>query len=248
MTQTQFLLFLIAIIPLLNCLVMRFAMVLDNLLNISGKIIPILYLLVLVILYKSIQSDDSYIKIAEAAKGISIGFSADKISLIFMSFLGFFWLIFAFYSQRFLQINPIKNIYDLKMFFLVMITLVNFVIISKGLLTILFFYSGLILFSYFFAAKFLHKSDNKFSKFFSLILYLQTIFLFLAIVGTYKVTGQIDFVNGGITNESFGYQSCGLLLFLYLVGLFLSILLPCYLLYHNINLNPLILYVFFFLF
>lgn len=247
MTQTQFLLFLIAIIPLLNCLIIKLCVDSPFLINFANKFSPITSIINLIGLYGSMESDSSYLTLTEALRGISLGFSIDKITLGFLFLLDFFWLVFAFYSQRFLQASAAKNANDLQFFFTLIIAFVNLIVISKNLLSTLFFYNCLILLCHFFALKFLHKTETKFSRFFTFLLYLESLFFFLAAVATYKFTAQIDFVNGGIISENFDHQKHSLLLFFYLSGLFLSVLAPCYLLYRNINLEPITIYIFFFL-
>ncbi len=247
MTQTQFLLFIIAAIPFLNCLLMRLCKDSPTSLNLVNKFLPLLFLANLIGLCGNVKNDSSYLTIAEAMRGISLGFAIDEIALKFSFLLNFFWLIFIFYSQRFLQMIEEKNSYQLKFFFLLIVAFVNLIILSKNPLSILFFYNCLLLLCHFFAVKFLHKADTKFSRLFTFLLYLESVFLFLAIVATYKFTGQIDFANGGVISQNFDQTKHVLLLFFYLSGLFLSVLLPCYLLYRNITLDPLVIYTLFFL-
>jgi formate hydrogenlyase subunit 3/multisubunit Na+/H+ antiporter MnhD subunit len=104
-----------------------------------------------------------------------------------------------------------------------------------------------VLLAHFFAAKFLHKKATRFSLFFTILLYFESIFFFLAIVATYKFAGQIEFASNGAISDKLDLMQYGLLLTLYFSGLFISVLLPCYLLYRNINFDPLIIYVLFFL-
>jgi formate hydrogenlyase subunit 3/multisubunit Na+/H+ antiporter MnhD subunit len=59
--------------------------------------------------------------------------------------------------------------------------------------------------------------------------------------------GRIDFVEGGIIPEKLSSDKYALLLILYCGGLFTSLLLPFYLFYRSINIEPIIVYVLFFL-
>ncbi len=206
-----------------------------------------MFLANLVGLYGNLNRDNSYLLLTEAARGIALGFDVNLLSIGFLFLLDFFWLIFAFYSQRFLHLSEAKNASELKSFFALIIAFVNLVIISKNLLSILFFYNCLIILCHFFAVKFLHKKQSKFSHFFTFLLYLESIFLFLAIVATYKFTGQIEFVEGGIMSGALDSAKYNLLLAMYLGGLFLAVLLPSHLFYREINLNPLVIYSLFFL-
>ncbi len=247
MTQTQFLLLLISVIPFVNCLIIKFCDESSKLINAIEKFLPILFLANVIGIYGNLDRDSSYLILSEAARGIALGFDIDQLGLGFLFLLNFFWLIFAFYSQRFLQISETKNSVNLKVFFALVIALVNLIIISKNLLTILFFYNCLIILCHFFGIKFLHKKETKFSYFFTFLLYLESVFFFLAIVATYKFVGQIDFQLGGIISENIDSAKYILLLGLYVLGLFLSVLIPFYLLYRNINLDLITIYGLFFL-
>lgn len=247
MTKTQFLIYLIALIPLLNALAVKICADFTDISDIIIKISPILFLASLIGLYGNFGRDDSYILLAEAAPGVSLGFAIDRLSLSFLFLLNFIWIIFAFYSQRFFQKNETQNSNQLRIFFALIIAFVSLVIISENLMTILFFYSCLIALGHFFSLKLLYKKEDRLSKLFTSLRYFELIFLFLTIAATYKFIGQIEFANGGIIPDDFSEIKQKILLGLYVVSLFLSVLFPCYLFYRNISLNPLILYVFFFL-
>jgi formate hydrogenlyase subunit 3/multisubunit Na+/H+ antiporter MnhD subunit len=247
MTQTQFLIILIALIPLLNALTIKICANSEKMLDVFSKLFPLLYFVNLIGIYGNLNRDNSYVTIIEAIRGISLSFDIDEISLKFLFLLNFIWIVFAFYSQRFFQIFQVKNIISLKIFLVLIFAFLNLVIISKNLLTILFFYNCLIILSHFFSLKFLHKNENKFSNIFTFLLYLESTLFFFAIVATFKFAGQIDFVSDGIFSDHLTSWQFGALLILYLGGLFLSIIFPCFLFYRNINLEPIVLYALFFL-
>ncbi len=247
MTQTQFLLLLISIIPFTNCLFIKFWANSPRIINAASKLLPILFLANLIGLYGNLDRDASYLILTEATRGIALAFDVDQLALGFLFCFNFLWLIFAFYSQRFLFLSEVKNVNNLRMFFALVFAFVNLIIISKNLLSILFFYNCLIILCHFFSTKFLHTNQTKFSRFFTSLLYLESIFFFLAIVATYKFTGQIDFAVNGIVSEKLEPIQYLLLLTLYLSGLFFAILFPFYALYRKINLDPLVIYSLFFL-
>jgi formate hydrogenlyase subunit 3/multisubunit Na+/H+ antiporter MnhD subunit len=248
MTQTQFILTIIAIIPLLNAAIIASASESPALMNFSSKFLPLLFLVNLVGLYGTIEEDGFYFTLMEVFRDVSFGFMVDSTVLIFLFLLSFLWLIFSFYSKRFFELITFKNSHNFQLFFALIIAFLNLVIISKNLLTTLFFYNFLIILSYFFAVNFLHKNETRFSRFFMFLLYLESLLVFLAIVATYKFTGKIEFINGSLIAENFDLFKHSALLFLYFCGLFLSLFLPFYLFYQrNISLEPIVLYVFFFL-
>jgi formate hydrogenlyase subunit 3/multisubunit Na+/H+ antiporter MnhD subunit len=247
MSQTQFLLFLISIIPFANCLIIHLCADAPKLVSFANKASPILFLVILTGLYGSAYDDDSYLVLIEASRGLSIGFAPDQMAMGFLLMLGVFWIIFVFYSQRFFQLTQTQNLDHFQTFFTLIIGFVSLVVLSKNLLSILFFYNCLVFLCHFFAIKFLHKKSTKFSHIFTFLLYLESIFLFLAIVATYKFTGKIDFSSNGIIAESLSPIKQALLLIFYSSGLFLSILFPSYLLYREANFDTPIIYVLFFL-
>lgn len=249
MTQTQFLLLLVAALPLLNCLLLHFFADSSGLVNFISKLFPIIFLTTLIGILGSIKYDNNSLTIFKAAPEISLSFAVNHLALGFLFLLNFIWIIFTYYSYQFIKVTNGKYGEDFKMFFALIIALLNLIIISKNLVSILFFYSCLIMSCHFFAVKFLSKKDDKFAKFFTALLYLESAFFFLAIVATYKFAGKIDFSNGGILAEIADHKSEKylIILLLYLLGLFFSVLLPLYLFYRNINFDPLVIYVLFLL-
>jgi formate hydrogenlyase subunit 3/multisubunit Na+/H+ antiporter MnhD subunit len=222
-----------------------------KLVNAISKLLPVLFFVNLVGICGNIGRDNSYLVLTQSVQGVALGFDVDELALIFLFLLNFLWLIFVFYSQKFLSFLPdslqTKNTDNLQCFFMAIISFVGLIVVSKNLLSILFFYNCLIILSHFFALKFLHKKQTKFSYFFTFLLYLESIFLFLAIVATYKFTGQIDFAQGGIISDKLTNAQYSLLLTFYLAGLFFSIFSASHLLYRNINIEPIIIYALFFL-
>ncbi len=247
MSQEQFLLLLIATLPLANCLILKLCSDSKKLVNIVSKFLPFLFLAQLIGLLNNLHHDEVYLEISEAVRGVSLGFAINDITLKFLFLLNFIWIIFVFYSHRFLRLEDGENPNEFKLFFALTIALINLILISQNLLTTLFFYNCLVLLCHFFAVKFLHKNETKFSYLFTFLLYLESMFFFLAIIATYKFIGRIDFVADGILPEKLNQAKYVTLLVLYLSGLFLSVALPSYLIHRNNNFDPLIVYALFFL-
>lgn len=246
MTQNQFLLFSISIIPIANYLVLSLCKDSEKLVNILSKFLPILFFLHLIGLFNSLNHEEVYIQFIETVRGVSLGFMVNDITMRFLFLLNFIWIISVFYSHRFLRLTEAKYINQFKVFFAIVVALINLILIAQNLMTTLFFYNFLVLLCHFFAIKFFHKKETKFSHIFTFLLYLESLLLFLSIVATYKFSGRIDFYFNGILPENLSSAKSFLLLALYLGGLFFSILLPSYLLHRDTNLNPLIIYSLFF--
>jgi multicomponent Na+:H+ antiporter subunit D len=243
MNQIQFLILAIAAIPLLNCLLLKLY---QN--DFISKFCAILFFSCVFGAYSKLGEKASYLALIKIFPDISLGFFIDRIAVGFLFLLSFIWIILSFYTQRFLQFNLVKHEHNFRIFFTLTIAFATLAILSKNLLTLLLFYNFLILLSYFFLISFLHKSDTKFPRFFVFLLYLESVFFFLAIVATYKFSASIEFAGNELIADNFDLVQYRLLFLLFCFGLFLSLLAPFYLLYRNlINVEPLFLYVFFFL-
>lgn len=248
MSQTQFLLLLLAIIPLGNCLIIMLCDNLKSLSNISSKLAPILFLAVLLGLHNSGNYQDTSLVFAQFSQKITFAFALDENALKFLFLLDFLWLGLVFYSRRFLKISHLLNINESQIFFALIFTFLALIFASRNLFTILFFYNALLLLCHFFAVRFLYKPTNKFSQIFTFLLYLESVFLFLAIIATYKFTNNIDYISYNSVNlEPITSKQSLLLLALYVFGLFFSILIPSYLFFAKLEIDLLFTYVLFFL-
>ena len=158
---------LIAIIPLLNALTIKICANSQKAIDVFSKLFPVLYFVNLIGIYGNLDRDNSYLTIVESIRGVSLSFDIDEISLKFLFGLNFIWLVFTFYSQRFFAIQQTKNVNGLNVFLVLIFAFINLIIISKNLLTILFFYNCLIILSHFFSLRFLHKSETKISNIFT---------------------------------------------------------------------------------
>ncbi len=242
MSQTQFLLLLLAIIPIANCII--FSIFYDNQVinNIINKASSILFFAPLIGLCGGLSYSDNLVfntKINE----ISLVIAIDKITINFLWLLGFLWIILNFYSHRFSTLSKDENINSLKFFLSVIISILTLLILSKNLVSWFLFYSILLFLLKFFAEKFLYKKRDIFSQIFNLIFTLQSFAFFLAIFLTYNFTKNLDFID--LNNLS--YEKTLLLIFLYSFALFAFILAPFYLIFYRFNVELIFIYLFCFL-
>ena len=270
MNKTGILLLTTIFIPLINCLAIRFCQNSVKVLNFLTIAFPILFISNLAGLYQSFNYQEyNNIDLIKAYQGLSISFSADSLAINFLFLLSFIWLIFSFYLRGFLQINDQNKIQDesrsleFQKFFAILIALINFIILAKNLVTILFFFNCLIIWHQLFAADFMYRGFVKtakkkipFSNILSnisstaicnFILYLQPVLLFLAIIITYKFSSNLEFNSKtAILANVENYQLAKYLplFLLYFASLFLLNLFCAYLLYRNINFNPLEILIF----
>ena len=240
MSNGKLLLFIIAILPILSWFTLRFFKHSQGFYNFCYRLFPILYLI------NVFQGADYFAKsfnvftISESIRGVSLALYADKISILFLFLIGFILLLFAFYSKKFFEVISDKNADYFKEFFVLIVSFLNLLILSKNLFTILFFYICLIVSSHFFGIKYFHKVENKLTKSFTFLLYFESFFFFLALVATSK------FMKGS-TIEDLTREQGVILFILYFFGLFFSVLMPYFIFFRKPNIEPIITYAFFFL-
>lgn len=241
----QIFIFLIALIPLANIFFVKIKSENLNLCRSFNLLFPKLFCLTLLGLFFLQGEKTIAVEFFRFFSANSFAFSITKLSLIFLIFLGLFWLVFSTYAQKLLSILAINNnFYD---YFLLIVSTLCLLFLSKNLITILVFYQILVIIFHFFSSDFLYKNDNKNLTFFTLLFFLQTIFLFLAIIITLKIFGKSNFDQvPSLLNELEASKFLPLL-FLYLSTSFLLIIAPCYLFYQKIKLNPIFIFTVFFL-
>lgn len=248
MSKAQLLLLFVTLIPLANCCAIKIFENSQRWVNFFSKTFPILFSAALIGLLN--VNGSAYLEPLKASQKISFGFSADKNAITLLFFLNIIWISFSFYSTKFLQLHQRddeeNSNNNLKLFFALIVSLITLIIISKNIITTLLFYYGLLFLRHFYAIKFLYKEKDP-PSFFTFILYLESILFSLAVIGTYKFTGKIDFISGEIIAHDLSNLKQLILLSLYSGSLFLSILAPAYFLYRNVNTNPLKIYSLLFL-
>lgn len=241
--QGQFLLFVVALLPFLSYISLRFLRNYPSFYNFLYFLLPIFFLINLFQASKFFVKDQYQFTLFEPMQGVSLAFYVDKIGILFLYILGFVWLIFAFYAVKYFKISFAKNSVNIREFFVLIISLVNFLILSKNLFTILFFYIYLIISSHFFSIKHFNIDENKFTKFFTFILYLESFLVFLSTILTFRITENIDFVSKIIIPDNYHEIYHFIIFLLFFFGLFLLMLTPFYLLFKNIKFNSLTLLI-----
>lgn len=241
MQQGQLLLFIIALFPILSWMSLGVFKFFPKFYNFTFCLFPILYFLNLFQGIKYFSNEIYSFTIIEAMRGLSMSVYVDKLSLIFLIALAIIWIFFSFYAVKYFSILNNKNSYSINNFFVLIISILNLLIISKNLFTILFFYIILIICSYLLGIKYLNYHETKFSKFFNFALYLESFFLFLATVLSFKINGQIEFVEKIIIPNNFDPFYHGIIFLLFFFGLFLSTVMPFYLFFNRFKFNSLIL-------
>lgn len=231
--MTQIFLFNLIALPLLGCLIASLNKQ-NFFFKFADGILPVLFFANLIGLdnqFHDIIVDD-----------IFMGFYLNKTAFCFLLLLNFLWLVLAFYFQRFWEINSFQKTSQLRVFLNFVIAFLVIIFVSKSLMVTLFFYSCLIIASQLFVVRFLRANEINFLRLFNFLLYFESFFFFLAMVATYKLVGRIDFIKGGIVDQNLGRDEEAILLIFFAFGLFFSVILPYFLFFRKIDLEPIVTY------
>ena len=240
MTKTQFLLFFLTIIPLVSVFIIS---IMRDYPSITSKITVILPVFFLVNYFHLLNSylthDKNSLTLFNMSRDLTIGFFPEPISLTFLGLIALCWVAISYYANRYFLLNNDLKIVPFQIFLTLIIHFISLTILAKNLISVLLFYQSLIFCLYFFGTYFMQKRDIKVSYNLTFLALLSSFFFFLATVLTYKTTGQIDFIQSGVINNSLSVLNYIILLFLYLIGIALVAVVPIYLTYGNLYyLNP----------
>ncbi len=218
MSKSQILLLILAIIPLANLWIEWNFARFRKMVLVINKIFPLIFLSVIIALYRNFAYGINQLdlNILEFSQPFSFSLTFDKIAFAFLILLNFLWLIYTFHQQKFSFLTNTKLGFN----HILAIALNCFLIISGNLITLLFFYSAIAIFNYFFVSKiellkeeakeqgeekkqnknaklikiFTHFQSLDLKKVFNLLLCFELIFLFLATAATYKYGGDLRFI------------------------------------------------------
>ncbi len=168
--------------------------------------------------------------------GLGLDFGIDSISLGFLIAINFIWLLFAFYSSQLFKLHKQYLSHTWQQFFLLLLSLLCFLFCSQSLITALLFYQLLLLLSHYMLKKHCSSYQEKSIGSFDLLMYFQVFLLFLAIVFLYQQNQNLLFLNNEAVASNLNENYLEILLLL-LLGLFLIILLPSFLLLQKLNLD-----------
>jgi len=240
MTKTQFLLFFLTIIPLVSVLIIAVMRDYPSIIRKTTVVLPIFFLVNYFHLLNSyLTHDKKSLTLFNMSRDLTIGFFLEPIALTFLGLIALCWVAISYYANRYFFLNNDSKIITFQIFFTLIIEFVSLTVLAKNLISVLLFYQSLIFCLYFLTTYFMQKRDIRVSYNLTFLALLSSLFFFLASVLTYKITGQIDFTQSGIINNSLSILTYIILLFLYLIGIALVAVIPIYLTYGNLYyLNP----------
>lgn len=220
------LLLLIITIPLLHVLALQ-----NKAASKLTKIFPVAFLALLCGVYSHLDHE-VYLELINFSEDINFGFAINKTNIKQLFLLNFIWLIFGFYINRFVEIYKNKNDVQIRVFFGLGVAFINLVIMAENMITLLFCYNLLALAYYFFISRIFIKSETVQTKIFTILILIEPILLFLAIIFTIFFGGHIIFSKGGVLDNLSSAQSIFIFI-LYLGAILSTVLIPTFLFYHK---------------
>lgn len=247
--NNQLLIFkIICFLPIINWISLRYFRDYKTFYNFSYNLFPILYFINLYNLNRLHENNYIYFSFFDSIRGISISFGVGKNDIFFLYLIAFIWLCLTFYFNKNFILKRDKNDFYFKEFFILGIGLLNMLVLSKNLFTILFFYSILSIIVY---AKLIimnHNNNNKFLKIYISIIYLQNFLMLIFVAIFFKYNMQMEFFEKIIILNDVVDIKYFILLLLLILSLFLIFLLPHYFFLGKIEIDSLILLSIFVLF
>jgi multicomponent Na+:H+ antiporter subunit D len=187
----------------------------------------ILFSLVLAICDYTLQGIAISLHVVELFPGLSIAFDVEPLGVLFALVASSLWIVTSIYAVGYMRSNNEGNQTRFFFCFALAISSVMAICFSGNLLTLFIFYEVLTFSTYPLVT---HAGDDAAKKggrtYLGILLSTSICFLLFAILGTYSLTGTLDFQTGGIFDESHNKAVLGLLLVLFAFGIGKAALMP----------------------
>lgn len=167
------------------------------------------------------------IVIGEMLPGLSIAFSVEPLGLLFAMIASFLWIINSLYSIGYMRANNEKNQTRFYVCFAIALASTIAIAFSANMLTLFAFYEALTLCTYPLVT---HSETDKAKKggraYLGILLSTSIGFLFIAIVWTWLIAGNLNFTPGGVLEGKASDLVIGALFVLYIFGVGKAALMP----------------------
>lgn len=171
--------------------------------------------------------------------GFSLAFLINSSKALLLLVLGIFWILTSIHSNRYFTILGDVRKSKFNILFLAIVTCLAGIILSKNLITTFLFYQLIALFLFLVANDFRGQQSNRSAKYFGIFILGTSSFFFLAMALSFKLSGQIEFMQGGIFLENTrSMWKLSLTLFFYLAAIGTIAFVPFYLLFNNLYFLP----------
>ena len=187
----------------------------------------ILFSIVLAICDYTLDGVAMSLQVVELFPGLSIAFDVEPLGVLFALVASSLWIVTSIYAVGYMRGNNEGNQTRFFFCFALAISSVMAICFSGNLLTLFIFYEVLTLSTY----PLVTHAGNDAAKqggrtYLGILLTTSICFLLFAILGTYSLTGTLDFQAGGIFDESHNKAILGILLVLFAFGIGKAALMP----------------------
>lgn len=175
----------------------------------------------------TLQGTPISLHIIEIFPGLSIQFDVEPLGVLFALVASFLWIVTSVYAVGYMRGNNEGNQTRFFFCFAFSISSVMAICFSGNLLTLFVFYEVLTLATY----PLVTHAGNDAAKqggrtYLGILLSTSICFLLFAIVGTYSLTGTLEFKPGGVFDDTHNKAIMGLLLVLFSFGIGKAALMP----------------------
>lgn len=187
----------------------------------------ILFSIVLAIADYTYQGVEMHLQLVELFPGLGISFNVEPLGVLFALVASFLWIITSIYAIGYMRGHNEKNQTRFFCCFALAISSVMAICFAGNLLTLFIFYEVLTLSTYPLVT---HAGNDAAKKggriYLGILLSTSIAFLLFAVLGTYSLTGTLDFRAGGIFDDSHNKVILGILLVLFCYGIGKAALMP----------------------
>jgi len=187
----------------------------------------ILFSIVLAITDYTFQGVELRLDVAELFPGLSISFAVEPLGVLFALVASFLWIITSIYAIGYMRGHNEENQTRFFCCFALAISSVMAICFSGNLLTLFIFYEVLTLSTY----PLVTHAGNDAAKqggrvYLGILLSTSIAFFLFAVLGTYSLTGTLDFKAGGIFDDSHNKIILSVLLVLFCYGIGKAAIMP----------------------
>ncbi len=233
MNKIQFLISFVTIIPLFGAFSILFVKKNHTFISKFTMALAFIMLVNIINLCYNYDGNLNAISLIHITSNLDIGFSVTNVSLIIASIVTLVWFIITLYSNKYFVFNEDGRFFIFKLFSILLISLITLIIFSKNLITLVLFYQCLIFCLYFFNNYFSNKKEADAPNNFIFSLLTSSLFMFMAIFLTYKIAGNIEFINNGILEDVSSKKNVALL-FLFILAICPICIFPLHILYKKL--------------
>lgn len=187
----------------------------------------ILFSVVLAITDYTFQGVEMRLQIVELFPGLGISFNVEPLGVLFALVASFLWFVTSIYAIGYMRGHNEQNQTRFFCCFALAISSVMAICFSGNLLTLFIFYEVLTLSTY----PLVTHAGNEAAKqggriYLGILLSTSIAFLLFAVLGTYSLTGTLDFRPGGIFDDSHSKMVLSVLLVLFCYGIGKAAIMP----------------------